>query len=356
MKETNHQKKGLMFFAIVVALCSLLLLSPGPGFAAKHVTLRLGHSESVTNIRHGVCLWFAKRANELSKGQVTIKIFPGGVMGTHTSCQEQVAAGTLDFYITTAGLVSVFDPKRTQELIELPYLFDSYSQAYAFMDTPFVTHIYDPLISKGIRYLATWDNGFRHVTNSVRPIHKPEDLEGLKIRVVKSDMSIHILRALGANPVPMSYSELYTALGQHVVDGQENPFMNIYASKFYEVQKYMSLTMHQYSTLPVIMSEKSWEKLTKFQQHAVLQACREAAPYMRRLVVANEGKQRAAMEKTGFKVNDIPDLTAFREKCEAVYKWAETTYPKDKVQETLQEVKKIREEYPKGKTYFGDEK
>jgi tripartite ATP-independent transporter DctP family solute receptor len=356
MKETNQQNKGLMFFVTAVVLCSLLLFSPKLGFAADQVTLRLAHSESVTNIRHQVCLWFAKRANELSKSQVTIKIFPGGVMGTHTSCQEQVATGTLDFYITTAGLVSVFDANRTQELIELPYFFDTYSQAYAFMDTSFVTHIYDPLISKGIRYLATWDNGFRHVTNSVRPIHKPEDMNGLKIRVVKSEMSIQILKAMGANPVPMDYSELYTALGQHVVDGQENPFMNIFASKFYEVQKYMSLTEHQYSTLPVIMSEKSWEKLTKFQQHAVLQACREAAPYMRRLVVANEGNQRAAMEKAGLKINDIPDLTPFRDKCEAVYKWAETTYPKDKVRETLEAVKKIRMEYPKGKTYFGDEK
>jgi tripartite ATP-independent transporter DctP family solute receptor len=355
MKEKNHKKRGLIFLATVLAICSLLVFSPGPGFAAKHVTLRLAHSESVTNIRHKVCLWFAKRVNELSKGQVTIKIYPGGVMGSHTSCQEQVASGTLDFYITTAGLISVFDPQRTQELIELPYLFDTYSQAYAFMDTPFVTHIYDPLISKGIRYLATWDNGFRHVTNSVRPIHKPEDLKGLKIRVVKSEMSIHILRALGANPVPMSYSELYTALGQHVVDGQENPFMNIYASKFYEVQKYMSLTKHQYSTLPVIMSEKSWEKLTELQQHAVLQACREAAPYMRRIVVANEGNQRAAMEKAGFKINDIPDLTPFREKCEAVYTWAKSAYPSDKVEQTLEEVKKIREKYPKGTTYFGDE-
>lgn len=356
MKETDHQKQRLFILVRLVALCSLLLFMPSPGFSADHVTLKLAHSESVTNIRHEVSQWFAKRANELSKGQVTIKIFPAGVMGTHTSCQEQVATGTLDFYITTAGLVSVFDPNRTQELIELPYLFDDYSQAYAFMDTSFVTHLYDPLISKGIRYLATWDNGFRHVTNSVRPIYKPEDLKGLKIRVVKSEMSIHILRALGANPVPMSYSELYTAMEQHVVDGQENPFMNIYASKFYEVQKYMSVTKHQYSTLPVIMSEKSWEKLTKFQQHAILQACREAAPVYRRLVVANEGNQRKAMEKAGLKVNDIPDLTPFREKCEVVYQWAESAYPKDKVEEVLEEVAKIRKKYPKGSTYFGDEK
>jgi tripartite ATP-independent transporter DctP family solute receptor len=190
-------------------------------------------------------------------------------MGTHTQCQEMVSTGTLDFYITTAGLVSVFDPKRTQELIELPYLFDNYTQAYAFMDTDFVTKIYEPLQAKGIRYLATWCNGFRHMTNSVRPIYTPADMKGLKVRVVKSEMSMKIISSLGASAVPMSYSELYTALSSGVVDGQENPFMNIYASKFYEVQKYMSLTKHQYSTLPLIFSEKTWKKLTDKQRKAL---------------------------------------------------------------------------------------
>src|SRR4030042_1420305 len=153
--------------------------------------------------------------------------------------------GTLYFYIPTAGLVSVFDPMRTQELIELPYLFDTYSQAYAFMDTTYVTKFYEPLKAKGIHYLATWDNGFRHMTNSVRPIFTPQDMKGLKVRVVQSEMSINILNALGASAVPMFYSELYTALSQGVVDGQENPFANIWDSKFFEVQKDMSVPKHQ---------------------------------------------------------------------------------------------------------------
>jgi tripartite ATP-independent transporter DctP family solute receptor len=320
---------------------------------AKAVNLKFAHSEAVANIRHDVALLFAKRVGELSKGEITVEVFPAGVMGTHQSCQEQVAMGTLDFYPTTAGLVSVFDPNRTQELIELPYLFDSYTQAYAFMDTPFVTKFYEPLLARGIRYLATWDNGFRHMTNSVRPINTPADMKGLKIRVVQSEMSINIINALGGNAVPMSYSELYTALSQKVVDGQENPFMNIYASKFYEVQKYMSVTKHQYSTLPVIMSDKTWKKLDENQRQIIQKVALEAAAYMRKNVGANEDSQRKAMEKAGMKVNDVNDLTPFRKAQEPVYEWAKKKWGADKVGTVLSEVEKFRKQYPAGTTYFG---
>jgi tripartite ATP-independent transporter DctP family solute receptor len=339
---------------VVAFLMVFMIAAPGAGWA-KPVTLRLAHSEAVTNIRHEIVLLFVKRVAELSKGEVKIDVYPAGVLGTHTSCQEEGSMGTLDFYITTAGLVSVFDPQRTQELIELPYLFDTASQAYAFMDTPFVTKFYEPLKAKGIRYLSTWDNGFRQMTNSVRPIFTPQDMKGLKIRVVKSEMSMNIINAMGGNAVPMSYSELYTALAQHVVDGQENPFMNIYASKFYEVQKYMSVTKHQYSTLPIIISEKTWNKLNANQQNAIQKAATEAAPVFRKKVMANEDNQRKAMEKAGLKVNDVPDLTPFRTAVQSVYEWAKKKWGADKVNEVLAEVEKIRKQYPQGKTYFGPE-
>jgi TRAP-type transport system periplasmic protein len=348
--QVRTKKWGIV---LLLPLVLVLALAFPRASQAKEVKLRLAHSEAVTNIRHDVVLHFVKRAGELSKGELKIEVYPAGVMGTHTSCQEQVSMGTLDFYITTAGLVSVFDPARTQELIELPYLFDNYSQAYAFMDTDYVAKFYEPLTSKGIRYLATWDNGFRHMTNNVRPIYTPEDMKGIKVRVVQSEMSMKIISALGGNPVPMSYSELYTALSQGVVDGQENPFMNIYASKFFEVQKYMSVTKHQYSTLPLIFAEKTWKKLTSSQQKALKQAALEAAPYMRKKVGANEDAQRAAMEKAGMKINDVPDLKPFREAVQTVYAWARGKWGNDKVNEVLSEVEKIRKKYPVGKVYFG---
>ena len=177
-------------------------------------------------------------------------------------------------------------------------LFDNYSEADAFMDTPYVAKFYDSLKAKGIHYLVTWDNGFRHLADNVRPVYIPQDMKGLKIRVVQSEMSINILQALGASAVPMSYAELYRGLQQKVVDGQENPFMNIYASKFYEVQKYMSLTSMS-STLPIIISEMTWQRLDANQQNAILKAAQEAAPMFRKLVGANEDGQRKEMEKAG---------------------------------------------------------
>jgi tripartite ATP-independent transporter DctP family solute receptor len=352
MEKRGRVMKGFVLFLALGLVAGVLAFTPGIGHA-KAVTLRLAHSEATTNPRHATSLFFAKRVEELSKGDIKVEVFPAGSLGSHQACQQQVSVGVLDFYITTAGLVSIFDPARTQELIELPYLFDNYSQAYAFMDTPFVTNIYEPLKPKGIHYLATWDNGFRHMTNSVRPINTPQDMKGLKIRVVQSEMSINILQALGASAVPMSYSELYQALQQKVVDGQENPFANIYASKFYEVQKYMSITKHQYSTLPIIISEMTWKKLTPDQQKVIQRAAMEGAPFYRKLIVSNEDKERAAMEKAGMKINDVPDLTPFRKAVEPVYEWAKKKWGADKVSETLAEVEKIRKIYSSGKTYFG---
>ena len=355
MEQSSRIMKGFALFFSLGLMVSFLVFTPSTG-QAKAVTLRLAHSEAVTNIRHDVCLFFVKRANELSKGEVKIDIFPAGVMGSHQACQQQVATGVLDFFITTAGLVSTFDPTRIQELIELPYLFDNYSQAYALMDTPYVAKFYEPLKAKGIHYLATWDNGFRHLTNSVRPVYTPQDMKGLKIRVVQSEMSIDILQALGASAVPMGYGELYQAMQQKVVDGQENPFMNIYASKFYEVQKYMSLTKHQYSTLPIIISEMTWQRLDANQQNAILKAAEEAAPMFRKLVGSNEDGQGKAMEKAGMKINDVPNLAPFRKAVEVVYDKAKKKWGADKVSELLAEVEKIREKYPVGgKVYFGPE-
>ncbi|MCF8106413.1 MAG: TRAP transporter substrate-binding protein [Desulfohalobiaceae bacterium] len=333
-----------------ILVVGLLLAMAFPSWAAT--TLRFAHAESTENIRHTAAEYFAKRLDQLTNGELKVEVYPSGQMGTHTQCQEMVASGDLDFYPTTAGLVSVFDKDRSQELIELPYLFDNYDQAYAFMDTDFVTKIYEPLQKEGIRYLATWDNGFRHMTNSVRPIRTPEDMEGLKIRVVKSEMSINIIKAMGASAVPMSYSELYTAMASGVVDGQENPIMNIYASKFYEVQDYLSLTKHQYSTLPLIMSEQRWQSLDKSQQKAVEQAALEAAQFMREKFGASEKKQRKLMEKAGLNINEVPDLTPFREAVEKVYAWASEKWGEEKVDEVLSKVEKIRKKYPEEGSYI----
>jgi len=346
-------KKPLTLSLVGLFVLAAVLIAGPQAALAKDFKLRLAHSESVTNIRHEVVLFFADRVKELSGGSLTVEVFPAGVMGTHTQCQEMVSTGSLDFYITTAGLVSVFDPDRTQELIELPYLFDNYAQAYAFNDTEFVDKIYEPLQAKGIHYLSTWDNGFRHVTNNVRPVMTPADMKGLKIRVVKSEMSMKIVSAMGANAVPMSYSELYTAMGSGVVDGQENPFMNIYASKFFEVQKFMSVTKHQYSTLPIIFSEKKWAQLDDKQRQVIKQAAGEAAPFMRKKVVANEGAQREAMEKAGMKINDVPDLTPFREAVQSVYEWARGKWGADKVDAVLKGVEEIRAKYPEEGSYYG---
>ncbi len=338
--ESSSRKLGGLGLWMVALMLMFMFAAPGAGWA-KPVTLRLAHSEAVTNIRHEIVLMFVKRVDELSKGEVKIDVYPAGALGTHTSCQEEVAMGTLDFYITTAGLVSVFDPQRTQELIELPYLFDTYSQAYAFMDTPFVTKFYDPLKAKGIRYLWTWDNGFRHMTNNVRPIFTPQDMKGLKIRVVKSEMSMNIINAMGGNAVPMSYSELYTALGQGVVDGQENPLSAIYYQKFYEVQKHVALTQHAYACAMPLIGTNSWSKLTKEQQNILREESKKAGEYVRKTLNDEEKDLIAKFEKAGLKVTR-PDIAAFRAKMGPAYEKIFERYGQDNVKTFMKYLEEAR--------------
>jgi len=294
---------------------------------------------------------FAELVTEATKGRVLVQAHHAGTLGQIRETLEMARVGTVDFVVAGTGHVTAFTPEIG--ITVLPYLWKNTATMFKALDGPFGAVIDKALAKQGLALSAWWDNGFRHMTNSVRAINTPEDMKGLKIRVVQSEMSINIINALGGNAVPMSYSELYTALSQKVVDGQENPFMNIYASKFYEVQKYMSVTKHQYSTLPIIMSDKTWKKLDENQRKIIQKVALESAAYMRKKVGANEDSQRKAMEAAGMKVNDVKDLAAFRKTQEPVYEWAKKKWGAERVSAVMTEVEKYRKMYPAGSTYFG---
>lgn len=311
--------KKILTLAIIIAIVGAFVLS-AEGQNEK-MTLKLGYSSPASNPWHACAEELAKYVNENTDGNITIDLFPAEVLGSDKQMAEMIKMGTLDMQIAPQGVLSNYEPKLAA--IGLPFLFDSNEQAAKLLDGPMGEEIAADLPKQGIRVLAYWENGMRHTTNNIRPINTPKDLEGMKIRTPDDKMTISIYKALGANPAPLAYSELYMALSQGVFDGQENPVVNIHASKLYEVQKYISFTNHKYECKGFIISEATWKKLSPEYQKVITDAAKKYAILNRQMFAEQDKELRKDLEAKGMKLN-TPDLEPFREATISVYdEWKE---------------------------------
>ncbi|WP_242663832.1 TRAP transporter substrate-binding protein [Geobacillus zalihae] len=307
--------------------------------SSKKIVIKFGHGAAETNPRHQAALKFKELVEEKSKGQIEVQVFPGEQLGSEPAMLQAVQSNTLQMTAVGTGIYSsLYQPIG---IVELPYLFDSFEQAWKVLDGPFGQELAKPLIDKNIHILAYWENGFRHVTNNVKPIQTPDDLKGLKIRTPEIPVSVSIFKTLGANPTPMAFGELFQALEQHIVDGQENPLTNIYNSKLYEVQKFLSLTGHQYSPLPLAISEKFWKTLSPEQQKIIEESAKEAGQFHREAVKADDQKLRQELEKKGMKINEV-DQQAFKNAVQPVYKEFEKVYGKELMDQLFEAIKETK--------------
>jgi tripartite ATP-independent transporter DctP family solute receptor len=191
-------------------------------------------------------------------------------------------------------------------VLDFAFLFANEKEADALLDGAIGKRLMDRLPEHGLVALAYWENGFRNVTNSKRPISKPEDLAGLKIRVMQNPVYLETFRTVQANPVPMAFGELFTALETKAVDAQENPYSIILANKFNEVQKYLSVTRHSYNTFIVLISKKFWDRLSPAEQKILQEAAIEARAFERELSRASSTKALAELKAKGMEVNELP--------------------------------------------------
>lgn len=260
---------------------------------------------------------FKQAVESESDGAVTVEIFSGGSLGTQRQLQEQVQLGTIEAVGTASDIVEMAGEFG---IFDLPFLFNDRQHAYRAMDGELGERLNELLIErKDVRVLAFGELGFRHITNKVRPIESPEDLKGLKIRTPSSELRIAAFKALGAAPTPIPYSELYSALQQGVVDGQENPLTTVAEKSLWEVQDYISKTYHVFTPAYILVSETWWQKLTDEQQ-AWLAEAGEAAAQAQRQALAGKVEELAAQAKeNGMKINS-PDLTPFVEKTRSVWR------------------------------------
>lgn len=309
--------RNLKICLILLLGVILLSISGLNAFANPEIVLRLGHNDTVTNVKNIAALQFADYVKNASDGRVEIQIFPDEQLGDEAEMIEQLISGVLELNISSQGSLSTINKKLG--IFGLPFLFDSYEKAYAALDGEVGDIIANEFIEKGIRVLAYWDCGMRQITNNVRPINAPEDLKGMKIRTPPDEVTLAMFKALGASPAPLAWGELYLALSQHVFDGQENPITNIWSGKLYEVQKYLSLTNHKYECSPFIVSEKVWQGLPSDVQSLLKDAAMMYGEVNRKLNIQLCDVFLKKLEELGVKVNQA-DIQSMKAKTESVYK------------------------------------
>jgi len=239
---------------------------------------------------------FADIVAQKSGGKMQVKLFPGGVLGGDVQVLSAVQGGTIDMTSMNSGILQ--GQVKEFAIVDFPYLFNDAKEADAVMDGPMGKLLADKLPEKGLINLAYFDLGFRNITNSKRPLKTAEDIAGLKLRVIQSPIYIETFNTLGANAVPLPFPEVYTAMEQKTIDGQENPYTVIEANKFQEVQKYLTASRHIYNPQSFLVSKKTWDKLNKEEQDILVAAAKESATYQRKVSRDAQDAAVANLKKT----------------------------------------------------------
>jgi tripartite ATP-independent transporter DctP family solute receptor len=261
---------------------------------------------------------FADIVKTKTGGKINVRLFSAGQLGGDMTTVSALQGGTIDMTVLNTGVLAPVD--KNTAIFDFPYLFNNEAEADAVVDGPAGKKIHDMLVSKNLIGLAYFENSFRQTTNTRRPITKLEDFAGLKLRILQLPLFIDVFRELGVNPLPLPFPELYTALEQKVVDGQENPPNTIYYSKIHEVQKYLSLTNHVFNPQSLLISKKTWDAMSPAEKDVISQAAKEAAVYERQESREQTKKSIDLIRQAGVAVNEIApaEIERIRQKVKPV--------------------------------------
>ena len=261
---------------------------------------------------------FADLVAQRSGNKMKVKVYPNAALGGEVAIISSMQGGTVEMAaMATSQLVGVI---KDFAALDLPFLFNTEAEVDRVVDGPVGKAFLDKMPEKGLVGLSWFEHGFRNLTNSRRPVTKLEDIQGLKIRVEQNAVAIDTWNALGSNAVPMPFPELYGALEQKAVDGQENPYSTVDSTKFYEVQKYLSVTKHKYTPLVLTLSKKFWDQLSADEKKVIQESAVEAAVYQRKANRELNEKYLQSLKKMGMQINEIPaaELARMRAKVQPV--------------------------------------
>lgn len=292
-----------------LVIATAAVLGAGSLRAQSRIELKLAHSAAEDNPRHLAAQLFAEKVAAGSGGRIQVLVHPASRIADDVAAIDGLMTGRIDLTANSQGPVAGVVPEYA--CLGLPYVFETQQQVWRVLSGPVGEELRRHSLDKGLRVLGFWDNGFRHVTNSRRPIHSPADIASLKIRTPSDAVTMALMRALGAEPVVVKFSELPQALVEGRVDGQENPLVNIWTAQLHKVQKHLALTNHKVESTPFLMSERSWSRLSPADQNLLKAAAEDATLMQRQSMLKSEERSFSRLTGAGMQVSHI-DLAAFR--------------------------------------------
>ena len=296
---------------------------------ATKTVLKVGHVEAEDRSTHKALLQFKDELEEKTEGRIEVQIFPNSELGGDEELCESVAMGTIQMALPSTSVLTAYNEQIG--VLDMPYLFKDSQSAFNALDGDLGAQIDEWIAGNGFISLGYLYNGPRCTTNNVRPIYTPADLAGLKIRVMSSPVFIRMYEVLGANPTPMSFSELYTGMQQNVVDGQENPPTLIYASGFHQVQKYLTIDEHVHNFLPILTNESWFNGLSADDQAILKECCANLVSNQRSIELEDNETIVATLEQEGMEVNYLSDeqYQAFVDAIQPMYDEYKSTWGTD---------------------------
>ena len=297
----------------VVAAATVAVLSASFSALAQDIKprlIRFGYGLNEASNQGRAAKVFADAVAKASGGKMKVRAIGAAALGPDTQMQQALIGGAQEMMVgSTATLVGI---TKEMALWDTPFLISNTKEADTLLDGPVGDKIKDKLQEKGLVGLVYWENGFRNLTNSKRPVTKVEDMDGIKLRVMQNNVFLDSFKTLGANAIPMAFSELFGALETKTVDGQENPYNTILSSKFYEVQKYLTVTNHVYSPWILLVSKKWWDTLSKAEQKVLMDAAKTSRDFERKDTREEASKAMADLKSKGMLVNELSPAEAAR--------------------------------------------
>lgn len=325
-----------MKLKLAIAALGVALLAAGQAWAQdiKPRMIRFGYGLNEESNQGRAVKLFAQEVEKLSGGKMRVRAIGAAALGSDVQMQQALIGGAQEMMVgSTATLVGI---TKEMAIWDTPFLFNNSAEADAVLDGPVGKKVMDKLQEKGLVGLVYWENGFRNLTNNKQPVTKLEDLQGIKLRVMQNNVFLDSFKSLGANAIPLPFSELFTALETRAVDGQENPYNTILSSKFYEVQKYLTITNHVYSPWIVLVSKKWWDTLSPAERKVLQEAAIKSRDFERKDTREEAARALAELKAKGMQVNELSlaEANRMREKLTAVHAsiaeqvgrdlWAET--------------------------------
>lgn len=299
--------KNRTFLKLTLSTC---LLAAGLAAHAQVTKIRFAHAGPEATSQHQSALEFAKLVKERSGGKLEVQVFPGSQLGNDSTVIGAVRGGTIDMMMAGSGNFAGLQPRL--DILDIPFLFRDRAHAYKTVDGDVGQSLMKGLDASGLKQLAFWEVGFRSITTKNRPVHTPADVKGLKIRTTPNPTHVQAWKLLGTNPVPMPLGELYQALESGAVDAQEHPIDITYASKFYEVQKHLTMTRHAFTAMPVVFNKQKFDALSPELQNVLVSAAADGKLLQRNMNQKNESTIIAELKKNGMSVIETFDPAPFK--------------------------------------------